>query len=62
MMMMMTFVSQLLWTVIGIIIYVSSTSFLNQPFVYRAIVSSFVSVVCTKGALTLNNGSANVRS
>ena len=50
--MMMTTVSQLLRTIIGIIIYVSSASFLNQPFVYRAIFSTFVSAVCTKPTLT----------
>jgi len=48
----MTIVSQLLRTIIGIINYVSSTSFLNQPFVYRAIFSTFVSAVCTKPTLT----------
>jgi hypothetical protein len=50
--MMVTIVSQLLWTAVWIIIYVPSTSFLNQRFVYRAIFSSFFSAVCTKPTLT----------
>jgi len=56
--MIMTIVSQLLWTIIGVIIYVSSTSFLNPPFVYRAIVSSFISTVCTKPTLTQQSEAA----
>jgi hypothetical protein len=47
----MTFVSQLLWTVVGIVIYVSPTSFLNQPIIYRAIFPSFGQAVCTQRTL-----------
>lgn len=50
--MMMIIVSQLLRTAVWIIIYVSSTSFLNQPFVSCALFSPFVSAVYTKPTLT----------